>query len=121
MLKVLSLILAAAMLLLGGCASRGEAEYSGNTYREIKQFVIGTVEDVKPVQISDNGTGVFIGALVGAVLGSTVGRGSGKTLATLGGGLGGAYVGSEVNKANAEELTVHLDNGQDIVVVSKGS
>jgi outer membrane lipoprotein SlyB len=109
-----------ALLLLGGCATRGGAEYSGSTYRQIKQYVVGTVIGVRPVQISDNGTGLFIGALTGAVLGSTIGRGSGKTLATLGGGLGGAYVGSQVGKANAEELTVRLDNGQDIVVVSKG-
>ena len=120
MVKVIIMTFA-ALLLLGGCASRGGAEYSGNTYREIKQYVVGTVVEVRPVQISDNGTGLFIGALTGAVLGSTIGRGSGKTLATLGGGLGGAYVGSQVGKANAEELTVRLDNGQDIVVVSKGS
>lgn len=109
-----------ALLLLGGCSARGGAEYDANTYRKIMQYVTGTVEAVKPVQISDNGSGGFIGALVGAVLGSTVGRGSGKTLATLGGGLAGAYVGSEAGKANAQELTVKLDNGDHIVVVSKG-
>ena len=109
-----------ALLLLAGCSARQGAEYDGRTYRQIKQYVVGTVVDEKPVMISDNGTGVFLGALVGAVLGSTVGRGSGKTLATLGGGLGGAYVGGEAGKANAEELTVRLDSGQDIVVVVKG-
>jgi len=110
----------AVLLLLGGCASRQGAEYDASTYRQIKQYVIGTVVDEKPVMISDNGSGLFVGALVGAVLGSTVGRGSGKTLATLGGGLAGAYVGSEAGKANAQELTVRLDDGSHIVVVSKG-
>ena len=119
-MKKLWLAAAAAVLLLGGCAGRDSNEYDGNTYRQIKQYMIGTVVDEKAVMISDNGTGTFVGALVGAVLGSTVGRGPGNAIATVGGGLGGAYVGSEVGKANAQELTVKLDDGGDIVVVSKG-
>jgi len=109
-----------ALLLFGGCALRHGAEYDGRTYRQIKQYMVGTVVDEAPVRISDNGSGSFIGALVGAVLGSTVGRGSGRTLATLGGGLAGAYVGGAAGQSNAQELTVRLDDGRDIVVVSKG-
>jgi outer membrane lipoprotein SlyB len=109
-----------ALLLLGGCGTRQGAEYDARSYRQVKHYLVGTVVEERPVMISDNGTGLFIGALTGAVLGSLVGRGSGKTLATLGGGLAGAYVGSEAGKANAEELTVQLDNGEHIVVVAKG-
>jgi outer membrane lipoprotein SlyB len=109
-----------ALLLLGGCATRHGAEYDARTYRQIKHYMIGTVVEQRPVMISDNGTGTFVGALTGAVLGSTFSRGRGSGLATLGGGLAGAYVGSQAGKANAEELTVRLDSGEHIVVVAKG-
>jgi len=120
MSKIVISISTVIILFLSACAQTNAPEYSGATYQEIKTYEIGTVEAVRPVVISDNGTGTFIGALVGAVLGSTVGRGNGNALATLAGGLGGAYVGSQANKANAQELSVKLDNGQDIVVVAKG-
>jgi len=107
-------------LMLSGCAATNEPEYNGATYQEIKTYEIGTVESVRHVVVSDNGTGTFVGALVGTVLGSTMGEGNGNVLATLAGGLGGAYAGSQVNKANAQELSVKLDNGAHIVVVAKG-
>jgi outer membrane lipoprotein SlyB len=117
------ILLTAVMLSLifNGCAQTNGVEYNGATYQEIKTYEIGTVEDVRHVVISDNGTGTFVGALVGTVLGSTLGQGRGSVLATLAGGLGGAYVGDQANKANAQELSVKLDNGQHIVVVTKGN
>ena len=107
-------------LFLSGCTTTDGPEYSGNSYQEIKTYETGQVTAIRNVVISDNGAGTFVGALVGGVLGSTVGGGRGSALATLAGGLGGAYVGSEVNKANAQELSVKLDNGSNIVVVVKG-
>ncbi|VAW81322.1 hypothetical protein MNBD_GAMMA14-2458 [hydrothermal vent metagenome] len=41
-------------------------------------------------------------------------------MATLGGGLLGAYAGNEIAKANAQELTVDLNNGSTVVVIAKG-
>lgn len=120
MKKVLLATSVAATLLLSGCATNGGPEYSGNSYQQIKTYEIGTVQSVRPVVISDNGTGTFVGAIVGTVLGSMVGQGRGSTLATLAGGLGGAYAGSQAAKANAAELSVKLDDGRDIVVVVKG-
>ena len=108
------------MLILSGCATNSGPEYDGNSYQEIKTYEIGTVKSVRPVVISDNGTGTFLGAIVGTVLGSVVGEGSGNTLATLAGGLGGAYAGDQIGKANASELSVHLNNGNNVVVVVKG-
>jgi len=107
-------------LMLSGCATNSGPEYDGNSYQEIKSYEVGRVESVRPVVISDNGTGTFVGAIVGSVLGSLVGEGRGSVLATLAGGLGGAYAGNQVNKANASELSVRLDDGRDIVVVVKG-
>ena len=111
----------ATILLISGCATNGGPEYSGSSYDTIKTYEIGTVKEVRPVVISDNGMGTFIGAIVGTVLGSTMGGGRGTTLTTLAGGLAGSYVGSEINKANALELSVALDDGRDIVVVVKGT
>jgi len=108
------------MLILSGCATNSGPEYDGNSYQEIKSYEIGTVQSVRPVVISDNGTGTFLGAIVGTVLGSIVGKGNGNTLATLAGGLGGAYAGSQAAKANASELSVRLNSGKNVVVVVKG-
>ena len=121
MKKIILLSVTAATLIFSGCATTNGPEYNGATYQEIKTYEIGTVESIRHVVISDNGTGTFVGALVGTVLGSITGGGRGNVLATLAGGLGGAYAGSQVNKANAEELSVKLDNGEHIVVVTKGT
>ena len=107
-------------LLSTGCATNEGPEYSGRDYNRIKYYDIGKVIEARPVVITDNGSGKFLGAIIGVVLGSTIGKGSGTTLAMLGGGLAGGYAGSEIGKANATELTVELENGGDIVVVVKG-
>ncbi|WP_457743534.1 glycine zipper 2TM domain-containing protein [Sulfurimonas sp.] len=120
MKKILSASTLVGLLMISGCASSSGPEYSGATYQQIKTFEIGIVQNVRPVVISDNGTGTFVGAIVGTVLGSVIGKGSGNTLATLAGGLGGAYAGSQATKANASELSVKLNDGRDVVVVVKG-
>jgi len=114
-------IIFASILLFSGCATNTGPEYDGKNYNQIKKYEIGTVIKSRPVVITDDGSGKFFGALVGTVLGSLVGRSSGKTLAMLGGGIGGYYAGGEIAKANGEELTVELDNGENIVVVIKGN
>lgn len=112
---------AVLLLLLSGCATNKGPEYSGNDYNQVKRYETGEVLDAKPVVISDDGSGKFLGAIIGAVLGSTMGRAEGRTLATLGGGLAGGYAGNEIGKANGVELTVKLDSGDNIVVVAKGN
>ncbi|BCD60212.1 MULTISPECIES: glycine zipper 2TM domain-containing protein [unclassified Nitratiruptor] len=109
------------MFVLSGCVQRPYAqEVSPTATHYVMKVQRGTIESIRPVVIKDNGTGAFLGAITGAVLGSMIGKGKGKTLATLGGGLAGAYVGSELAKANAQELTILLDNGEEVVVVVKG-
>jgi outer membrane lipoprotein SlyB len=80
----------------------------------------GTITDVRYVTIRDDGSGTFLGTVVGSVLGSMIGHGKGKTLATLGGGLAGAYAGNRLDRANGEELFIHLNDGRDIATVVKG-
>ncbi|WP_373002515.1 glycine zipper 2TM domain-containing protein [Sulfurimonas sp.] len=113
--------LLASIIVFAGCATNKGPEYDGRNYNQIKRYEVGTVIKSRPVVIKDDGSGKFFGALIGTVLGSLVGRSSGKTLATLGGGLGGYYAGSEIGKANGEELTVELDDGEEVVVVIKGN
>jgi outer membrane lipoprotein SlyB len=120
-MKYLISILATSLLIFSGCATNSGSEYDGANYTQIKNYEIGTVIKSRPIVISDDGSGKFVGALVGAVLGSLVGSNKGSVLAMLGGGLGGRYVGSEIAKANGEELTVELDHGEEVVIVLKGN
>jgi outer membrane lipoprotein SlyB len=110
-----------SLLVFSGCATNQGPEYDGNSYAQIKTIETGVVIKNKPVVISDNGTGKFLGAIIGAVVGSTFGSGNGSTLMALGGGVGGYYAGKEVGKANGNELTVELDDGRTVVVVVKGN
>jgi len=122
MKKILTILITGLTLMFLGCAQQGLPEVSANSTNRVLRYETGVILSVKAVAVKDNGTGTFIGSLVGAVLGSTVGRGRGSVLASLAGGLGGAYVGNEVGKANAQELTIQLDDsGENIVVITKGT
>jgi len=113
--------MSSAMLLLSGCTRMYNSnEVSLANTNQILTYETGTVTGVRMVVIKDNGSGTMIGAITGTVLGSLLGNGKGNTLATLGGGLVGAYAGTELDKANAEELYIKLDNGKNIVVIAKG-
>ena len=114
-------ILLSSIILITGCATNGGPEYDGKSYKQIKKYDTGVVIKSRPVVISDSGVGKFLGAVIGAVLGSTMGQGNGTTLTMLGGGLAGGYAGNEIAKSNAQELTIDLDNGENVVVVIKGN
>jgi len=120
MKKYLYIVLSTTILITG-CATNNGVEYDGKSYQQIKRYDTGVVTKSRPAVISDSGVGKFLGAVIGAVLGSTIGHGNGTTLTTLGGGLIGGYAGNEIAKANAQELTIALDNGEDVVVVVKGN
>jgi len=119
-MKLLLASMSVVALMLSGCATGNGPEYDGNSYNQIKRYDTGVVVAERGVIIKDDGSGKFLGALIGAVVGSTVGHGDGSVLAALGGGLVGGYAGNEVGKANAKELTIELDNGENIVIVVKG-
>jgi len=114
------IFLSVPLLTLTACASNGVNEVSPGATSYLMRYEAGTVSEIKPVIIKDNGTGSFLGALTGAVVGSTMGGGRGSRLATLGGGLLGAYAGNEAGKANAQELTVKLKDDSTVVVIAKG-
>lgn len=118
----LALALTTGLLFINGCADLGFGSgISPAATESVMTYDTGTVQDVKAVVVKDNGAGTLVGAATGAVLGHMIGGGRGKDLATLGGGLLGAYAGNQIASANAQELTVRLDNGRgNVVVVAKG-
>jgi len=119
-MKILISTLSVTALLISGCANANQPTYNASSYNQIKKIKYGVVQSTRLVTIKDGGGGTLLGGIVGGVLGSLIGRGKGRVLATLGGGLAGAYAGNKINEANAEELTLKLDSGEDVVVVTKG-
>ncbi len=107
------------ILLLNGCSSNSEPQYDGSSYEKIKSFDFGRVIASRGVVVSDDGSGAFFGSLIGAILGSTIGSNTGSVLMSLGGGIAGRAAGKEVAKADANELTVELTNGETIIIVVK--
>ena len=84
---------------------RGKLEKTSVTLEEDRPAVLGTVG----------------GGVVGGVLGNMVGGGRGKTLATIAGaalGAAGGYAGEKaLTKQNGLEITVELENGQQLSIV----
>jgi outer membrane lipoprotein SlyB len=110
-----------ALFMFSGCTQMYNSnEVDLEQTNGIYTYEKGRVTDVRLVTIRDNGSGTMIGALVGTVLGSMFGHGKGNALTTLAGGLSGAYVGTQADKANGEELYIHLNDGRDIVTIVKG-
>ncbi|EDM23964.1 glycine zipper 2TM domain-containing protein [Caminibacter mediatlanticus] len=121
MKKVVFFVLIFSMFIFSGCTKLYNSnEVSLSDVDTVLSYESGVVEDVKNVIIKDDGSGAVIGAYTGTVFGSMIGKGNGNILSTLLGGLTGAFVGYELDKANAQELFIKLDNGKRIVVISKG-
>ena len=84
----------------------------------------GTVVSVQPVTLEEDRPavlGTVGGGVVRGVLGNMVGGGRGKTLATIAGaalGAAGGYAGEKaLTKQNGLEITVELENGQQLSIV----
>ena len=124
MKRITSLIASAALLTgLSGCAGFYPAPTVSETAtNQVMHAQTGTIRSIRYVAVQDESpVGTLLGAAAGAALGSTVGKGKGRILASVAGGLAGSYVGNEVSKANAQELTIRLNNGRTIVVIRKGT
>jgi len=120
-MKKYLLSLGVVAILFSGCTQMYNSnEVSLANTNEVLSYETGTVTDVKMVIIKDDGSGTLAGAFTGTILGSLFGNGKGNVLSTLIGGLTGAYAGNKLDKANAEELFIKLDDGGNIVVIAKG-
>ncbi|HEY5636924.1 MAG TPA: glycine zipper 2TM domain-containing protein [Burkholderiales bacterium] len=77
----------------------------------------GTVESVRMIEQSGDGTGLgaVAGGVAGAVLGKQLGNGSGRTVMTVIGAAGGAYAGHQAEKkvrtSKRWEILVRMDDG----------
>ncbi|HLD23625.1 MAG TPA: glycine zipper 2TM domain-containing protein [Sulfuricurvum sp.] len=120
-MKMLATVVFASMVMLGGCAQSGVPIVDSDASKYILTAQSGVITDVKAVVVKGSGGGAAIGGISGAVIGSTMGGGRGSVLTMLGGGLVGLYAGSEIEKSNAQELSVTLDDKQEVIVISKGT
>ena len=116
-------LVAAAVVALGGCASgTGGKDYSREQARTVQEVQMGVVESVREVNIEGTKTpiGAGAGAVVGGVAGSAVGSGRGSVVgAALGavlGGLGGAAAEEGITRQKGVEITVRLDSGRIIAI-----
>lgn len=120
-----------SLTLLVGCANT--STYSGDVYRAgdvqtAQNYRTGMITAIRSVQIqADSRTGNLLGsvggAVVGGLLGNQVGGGSGRTIATAAGALGGVVAGSHaenaMNRTNAWEMEIQMDDGQNLIIVQK--
>ena len=96
----------------------------GSQVRSAQTVQYGTVVSVQPVTLEEDRPavlGTVGGGVVGGVLGNMVGGGRGKTLATIAGaalGAAGGYAGEKaLTKQNGLEITVEMENGQQLSIV----
>lgn len=120
-MKRMATAIVGVMLMMSGCAQSGVPVVEPDATKYILSSQSGVITEIRAVAVKDSGGGSAIGGISGAVLGSTMGSGRGSTLMTLAGGLIGMYAGSEIGKSNAQELSVMLDNREEVVVISKGT
>lgn len=123
-IKHVAVCMLALAMLSAGCTNYSGNTYSGNQVRSAQTVQYGTVVSVQPVTLEEDRPavlGTVGGGVVGGVLGNMVGGGRGKTLATIAGaalGAAGGYAGEKaLTKQNGLEITVELENGQQLSIV----
>jgi outer membrane lipoprotein SlyB len=112
-------------LLLQGCAYRSHAEnvYADTETQRAHSITLATVTAVRLVTIerAPTGTGGAAGANVGMALGSFASKGPGSfvgsVLASVAGDLAGQAIESRVARLPGLEISMRLDNGQQISLV----
>jgi len=113
-------------LLLQGCASSLEGDvYSRNEAQKAMNFKWGTIESTKPVVIEGDRTekGQLAGAIIGGVAGNGLTNSRTQGLATAVGVVAGAIAGQmaeeKMTRAQGLEITLKLDNGENVVIVQE--
>ena len=123
-IKHVAVCMLALAMLSAGCTNYSGNTESGSQVRSAQTVQYGTVVSVQPVTLEEDRPavlGTVGGGVVGGVLGNMVGGGRGKTLATIAGaalGAAGGYAGEKaLTKQNGLEITVELENGQQLSIV----
>jgi outer membrane lipoprotein SlyB len=124
-MKRIYILLFVSMLLSACASSNSGSVYTRDQARQTMNVTHGRVLQVRAVQIegTKSPVGAIAGGATGAALGSAIGSGTGKTIAIVVGGLagaaGGAVAEEQLTRANGLEITVLLQNGQQIAVVQE--
>ena len=113
-MKRMIIMLLFSIFFFNGCAQRG---YNTADLNTLMRTYEGEVVSAKSIVLQDSGEGTFLGAIIGAIIGHQIGEGSGKDVATAAGAVLGGIVGSNLNKANAQELIIRLDSGEEISTI----
>lgn len=126
MTAVVTVVLAAGLILSGCPASTSGGAYSRDQVRQAQDVRLGYVESVRQVTIEGtrSGVGAVSGAALGGVAGSTVGGGRGQIAGAVGGAVLGGLAGSAIEESATRqaglEITVRLDSGR-IIAVTQGA
>lgn len=114
----------AALTIATGCVSSDSGEvFSRSETKTASQILYGTVTEVRQgkVEGTKSGIGAIAGGVLGGATGHTIGGGSGNVVATAVGAVAGAAIGAVAEEKGTQktalQITVKLDNGQEIMVV----
>lgn len=121
-MKVFCVTSCVLSVLVGGCARQISPNvYSEASIGETSQTYRGVIVSMRDVMVEgkekldQNTTGMALGGVGGAVVGNQFGAGGGNLAATAAGAIAGAVAGSliqkELEKQNAVEYTVQLQDG----------
>ncbi len=121
-------MLTAASMSVASCARQiSPGVYQGSNVGTAVQTYTGTVQSARSVvvqedeMLQDNWLGGAIGGAAGGLAGSELGGGKGKIATTAGGALAGAALGAlaqrGLQRQNAMEYIVRMDNGQLMTIV----
>ncbi|MEH6812863.1 MAG: glycine zipper 2TM domain-containing protein, partial [Motiliproteus sp.] len=115
-----------SLMMLSGCASTlDDKTYSRDQARRVQTVKFGTIEAINDVVLEGRRTVIskVAGAVVGGIAGSSVGGGKGKDLATAVGAIAGTIAGEALEeratRANGQDITVRMDQGELISIVQE--
>jgi outer membrane lipoprotein SlyB len=124
-MKIFALLLL-SLMMIQGCASSLKGDvYSRNEAQKTMNFRWGTIESTKPVVIQGDRSekGLLAGGLIGGLAGSGVTNSSTQGLVTVVGAVAGAVAGQmaeeKMTRAQGLEITLKMDDGQEIVIVQE--
>lgn len=120
------LMLTLSLLLIQGCAKSLEGDvYSRDEAQRTMNMQMATITATKPIVIEGDRsqTGKLAGGLIGGAAGYGVTESNTQALTTAIGTVAGAVVGQmaeeQLSRAQGLEITLKLDNGEDIIIVQE--
>lgn len=104
---------------LGGGPGYGETSDTSDTgANQLDRY--GHITDIRTIQVDDDyklGVGTAVGAVAGGLLGSQIGGTTATVAGAAAGAAGGTYAESKLNKIDAQQVTVQMRTGGQVIVV----